>query len=58
MLVQQQFSLISYVRGKSLLSIITTVFRPTTLDELASCFDLPGEVEDDIPEIIGLWALF
>ncbi|KAJ5082267.1 hypothetical protein N7532_011310 [Penicillium argentinense] len=45
---------------KSLLGIITTVYRPITLDELASCIDLPEEVVDDsdLREIIGLCGSF
>lgn len=41
---------------KSLLSVITTVYRPITLDELASCMDLPEEVEDD-SDLIGIIGL-
>jgi DNA-binding transcriptional regulator GbsR (MarR family) len=32
---------------KSLLGIITSVYRPITLDELASCIDLSDEIADD-----------
>lgn len=40
---------------KFLLSVIMTVYRPITLDELQSCIDLPEEVADDsdLAEIIG-----
>ncbi|OGE49412.1 hypothetical protein PENARI_c021G00237 [Penicillium arizonense] len=42
---------------KSLLSVTTTVYRPITLDELASCFDdLPEDVVGDykaLEEIVG-----
>jgi hypothetical protein len=41
---------------KSLLSVTTAVFRPITLDELASCIDLPEEVVGDykaLAEIVG-----
>ncbi|KAJ5743781.1 hypothetical protein N7533_008651 [Penicillium manginii] len=45
---------------KSLLSVITTVYRPITLDELPFCMDLPEEVVDDldVAEIIGLCGSF
>jgi nucleoside-triphosphatase THEP1 len=46
---------------KSLLGIIMTVYRPITLDELASCIDLPNDVTDDhelLKEIIGLCGSF
>jgi hypothetical protein len=45
---------------KSLLSVITTVYRPITLDELVSSIDLPEEVTDDsdLAEIIGLCGSF
>ena len=46
---------------KSLLSVITTVYRPITLDELASCMDLPEDVTDDyeaLVEVIGLCGSF
>lgn len=46
---------------QSLLSIITTVYRPITLDELASYIDLPKDVADDyesLEEIIGLCGSF
>ena len=44
---------------KSLLSVITTVYRPITLNELASCIDL-SEVGDDsdLAEIIRLCGSF
>lgn len=41
-----------------LLSISTTVSRPITLDELASCIDLPEDVQDELPEIIPLCGSF
>lgn len=46
---------------KSLLGVITTVYRPITLDELASCIDLPEDVADDeeaLAEIVGLCGSF
>ncbi|KAJ5195464.1 uncharacterized protein N7498_008902 [Penicillium cinerascens] len=45
---------------KSLLSVITTVYRPITLDELPFCMDLPEEVVDDLDlaEIVGLCGSF
>ncbi|KAJ5675461.1 hypothetical protein N7462_008358 [Penicillium macrosclerotiorum] len=45
---------------KSLLGIVTTVYRPITLDELASCIDLSGDFEDDsdLADIIGLCGSF
>ncbi|KAJ5256671.1 hypothetical protein N7478_012775 [Penicillium angulare] len=41
---------------KSLLSVTATVFRPITLEELASCIELPGGIADDteaLTEIVG-----
>lgn len=41
---------------KSLLSVTTSVFRPITFEELASCMDLPEEVVGDyeaVTEIVG-----
>ncbi|KAJ6038209.1 uncharacterized protein N7446_005023 [Penicillium canescens] len=45
---------------KSLLSVITAVHRPITLDELASYIDLPEEIADnsDLAEIIGICGSF
>lgn len=43
---------------KSLLSIAMTVYRPITLDELPSCFDLPEDAEDNLTEIISLCGSF
>jgi hypothetical protein len=44
---------------KSLLGVITTVFRPITLDELPACLDLPEEEDDsDLAEIVGLCGSF
>ena len=46
---------------KSLLSVITTVYRPITLDELVSCMDLPEDVTDDyesLEEVIGQCGSF
>ncbi|GAM42304.1 hypothetical protein TCE0_044r16159 [Talaromyces pinophilus] len=45
---------------QSLLGVITTVYRPITLDELVSSMDLPEEVTDDsdLEEIIGLCGSF
>ena len=46
---------------KSLLGVITTVYRPITLDELVSCIDLPEDVADDyesLEEIIRLCGSF
>ncbi|KAJ5111290.1 hypothetical protein N7532_001825 [Penicillium argentinense] len=46
---------------KSLLGVVTTVYRPIMLDELASCINLPEGVADDhesLEEIIGLCGSF
>lgn len=45
---------------ESLLGVITTVYRPITLGELASCIEVPEGVEDysDLAEIIGLCGSF
>lgn len=46
---------------KSVLSVVITVYRPITLDELASYIYLPQDVADDyksIEEIIGLYGSF
>ncbi|PKX91400.1 WD40 repeat-like protein [Aspergillus novofumigatus IBT 16806] len=46
---------------RSLLSIMTTSYRPITLDELTSCIDLPKDFPDDqesLSEVIGLCASF
>lgn len=45
---------------KSILGVITTVYRPITLDELMSSIDLSEEVTDDsdLEEIIGLCGSF
>lgn len=44
---------------KSLLGVITTVFRPITFDELSACLDIPEEADDsDLAEIVGLCGSF
>lgn len=50
---------------KSLLGVIMTVYRPVTLDELASCIDLPEgdyetseEIIEALEEILGLCGSF
>lgn len=46
---------------KSILGVITTVYRPITLDELVSCVDLPRDAADDyevLKDIIGLCGSF
>jgi hypothetical protein len=46
---------------KSLLRVMTTVYRPITLDELSSCVDLPEDIADDyesLEEIAGLCGSF
>ncbi|KAF7183375.1 hypothetical protein CNMCM7691_003574 [Aspergillus felis] len=46
---------------KSLLGVMTTVYRPITLDELTSCIDLPEDFADDqesLSEVIGFCGSF
>lgn len=45
---------------KSILSVMMTVYRPITLEELASYIDLSGEIMDDLDlaDIIGLCGSF
>ncbi|KAJ5456080.1 uncharacterized protein N7458_004344 [Penicillium daleae] len=50
---------------KSLLGVMTTVYRPITFDELMSCIDLPEDIAHDyaeayesLEEIIGLCGSF
>ncbi|KAJ5377820.1 uncharacterized protein N7496_005229 [Penicillium cataractarum] len=44
---------------RSILGIITTVYRPITLEELSSCIEMPEDVElCDLEEILGLCGSF
>ncbi|RAL17437.1 WD40 repeat-like protein [Aspergillus homomorphus CBS 101889] len=46
---------------KSILGVVASVYRPITLDELASCMDLPEEVREDegtLVEVIELCGSF
>jgi hypothetical protein len=45
---------------KSILAVVSVVYRPITLDELASFIDMPDSVSDDesLTEIIGLCGSF
>ncbi|KAF7172661.1 hypothetical protein CNMCM5623_004803 [Aspergillus felis] len=46
---------------KSLLGVMTTVYRPITLDELTSCIDLPEDFADDqesLSEVVGFCGSF
>lgn len=42
---------------RSLLGIVTTVYRPITLDELASCMELPDDVAGDEETLEGIVKL-